>query len=222
MSLRSKEGAVRSANLSRSIASSRTIGSGLIIGALAVTLAAILIPVSLFSSSSAAVLPNGVSDDGGGTVTTQYGPLTPTDRDFVRKVKLAGLWELPSGRMGKERGTSEAVKTAGQHLIDGHTELDRRTNEVAQALGVSLPTQPNDQQQGWLNEMSQAPSSAEFERLFAQFLRSAHGKVFNLVAQVRAQSKNSMVRSLATRANTIVLDHITVLEDTGLVDYDAL
>jgi len=213
---------VRSANLSRSIASSRTIGSGLIIGALAVTLAAILIPVSLFSSSSAAVLPNGVSDDGGGTVTTQYGPLTPTDRDFVRKVKLAGLWELPSGRMGKERGTTEAVKTAGQHLIDGHTELDRRTNEVAQALGVSLPTQPNDQQQGWLNEMSQAPSSAEFERLFAQFLRSAHGKVFNLVAQVRAQSKNSMVRSLATRANTIVLDHITVLEDTGLVDYDAL
>jgi len=213
---------VRSANLSRSIASSRTIGSGLIIGALAVTLAAILIPVSLFSSSSAAVLPNGVSDDGGGTVTTQYGPLTPTDRDFVRKVKLAGLWELPSGRMGKERGTSQAVKTAGQHLIDGHTELDRRTNEVAQALGVSLPTQPNDQQQGWLNEMSQAPNSAEFERLFAQFLRSAHGKVFNLVAQVRAQSKNSMVRSLATRANTIVLDHITVLEDTGLVDYDAL
>lgn len=213
---------MRSANLSRSIASSRTIGSGLIIGALAVTLAAILIPVSLFSSSSAAVLPNGVSDDGGGTVTTQYGPLTPTDRDFVRKVKLAGLWELPSGRMGKERGTTEAVKTAGQHLIDGHTELDRRTNEVAQALGISLPTQPNDQQQGWLNEMSQAPNSAEFERLFAQFLRSAHGKVFNLVAQVRAQSKNSMVRSLATRANTIVLDHITVLEDTGLVDYDAL
>ncbi|MFI0776554.1 DUF4142 domain-containing protein [Streptomyces sp. NPDC021212] len=213
---------MRSANLSRSIASSRTLGSGLIIGALAVTLAAILIPVSLFSSSSAAVLPNGVSDDGGGTVTTQYGPLTPTDRDFVRKVKLAGLWELPSGRMGKERGTTEAVKTAGQHLIDGHTELNRRTDEVAQALGITLPTQPNDQQQGWLDEMTKAPNSAEFERLFAQFLRAAHGKVFNLVAQVRAQSKNSMVRSLATRANTIVLDHITVLEDTGLVDYDAL
>ncbi|MEU1804630.1 DUF4142 domain-containing protein [Streptomyces sp. NPDC019937] len=213
---------MRSAILSRSISSSRTIGSGLIIGALAVTLAAILIPVSLFSSSSAAVLPNGVSDDGGGTVSTQYGPLTPTDRDFVRKVKLAGLWELPSGRMGKERGTTEAVKSAAQHLIDGHTELNRRTDEVAQALGVSLPTQPNDQQQGWLNEMTQAPSSAEFERLFAQFLRAAHGKVFNLVAQVRAQSKNSMVRSLATRANTIVLDHITALEDTGLVDYDAL
>jgi predicted outer membrane protein len=198
------------------------VGTGLIIGALAVTLAAILVPVSLFSQSSAVALPNGVEDDGGGTVSTQYGPLTPTDREFVRKVKLAGLWELPAGREAQERGTRDAIKTAGQHLIDGHTELDRRVNEVGRALGIVLPSQPNAQQQGWLNEMTNASSTAEFERLFTNLLRSAHGKVFNLVAQVRAQSRNSMVRSLASRANAIVLDHITVLEDTGLVDFDAL
>ncbi|MGO4431485.1 hypothetical protein AB4Z54_75030, partial [Streptomyces sp. MCAF7] len=61
-----------------------------------------------------------------------------------------------------------------------------------------------------------------FQRVFANRLRAAHGKVFGLVAQVRAQSENSMVRSLATRANAVVLDHITVLEDTGLVDFEAL
>ncbi|MBL1098838.1 DUF4142 domain-containing protein [Streptomyces coffeae] len=214
---------MRSAIVSRSIASSRTLGTGLIIGALAMTLAAILIPVQLFGESSAASsLPPGVTDDGKGTVSTQYGPLTALDRDFVRKVKLAGLWELPSGREAQERGTRDSVKTAGEHLIEGHTELDRRVNEVGRALGVDLPTQPNEQQQGWLNEMNNASSSAEFERVFANRLRAAHGKVFSLVAQIRAQSRNSMVRSLATRANTIVLDHITVLENTGLVDFDAL
>jgi hypothetical protein len=31
-----------------------------------------------------------------------------------------------------------------------------------------------------------------------------------------------MVRSLATRANAIVLDHMTVLEDTGLVSFEEL
>jgi predicted outer membrane protein len=209
--------------ISRSIASSRTIGTGLIIGALAMTLAALLIPVSLFGESSAAALPSGVIDDGKGTISTQYGPLSAVDRDFVRKVKLAGLWELPSGRMAQERGgNTDAVKTAGEHLIEGHTELDRRSNEVGQALGIDLPTQPNEQQQGWLNEMTNAASPAEFQRVFANRLRAAHGKVFGLVAQVRAQSQNSMVRSLATRTNTVVLDHITVLEDTGLVDFEAL
>ncbi|GAA1671908.1 MULTISPECIES: DUF4142 domain-containing protein [Streptomyces] len=210
------------ANLTRPIASSRTIGTGLIIGALAVTLAAILIPVSLFGESSAALPRNGVTDDGGGTVSTQYGPLTATDRDFVRKVRLAGTWELPAGRLAQERGGRDAVKTAGEHLIEGHTELDRRSEEVGRALGIQLPNQPNAQQQGWLNEMTSAGSSAQFERVFANRLRAAHGKVFNLVAQVRAESRNSMVRSLATRANAIVLDHITVLEDTGLVDFDTL
>lgn len=62
----------------------------------------------------------------------------------------------------------------------------------------------------------------EYERLFTQLLRRAHGKVFGLLAGIRAQTRNSMVRALATSANATVLDHITVLEDTGLVDFDGL
>lgn len=209
--------------ISRSLASSRTVGTGLIIGALAITLAALLIPVRSFGSNSAAATGGApaFTDDGGGTVSTPYGPLTPLDRDFVRRVRLAGLWELPAGRQAQQRGTSEAVKNAGDHLVEGHTELDRRTVEAAQALGVDLPNQPNKQQQGWLNQLDKAQGNA-YERLFANVVRRAHGKVFALVAQVRAQSRNSMVRSLATRTNAVVLDHITVLEDTGLVDFDSL
>ncbi|MEC4019576.1 DUF4142 domain-containing protein [Streptomyces sp. H27-D2] len=205
----------------RSAASGYTLGTALVIGALAVTLAALLIPVQLFGGNSAAAGAQVGEDDGGGTVSTQYGPLTPLDRDFVRKVRLAGLWELPAGRMAQQRGGREAVKTAGEHLVMGHTELDKRSIQVAQSLGIELADKPTDQQQGWLDQMEPARGVA-FERLFANLLRRAHGKVFGLVAQVRAQSQNSMVRSLATRTNTVVLDHITVLEDTGLVDFDSL
>ncbi|MYV92272.1 hypothetical protein GT350_18860, partial [Streptomyces sp. SID1034] len=53
-------------------------------------------------------------------------------------------------------------------------------------------------------------------------LRAAHGKVFALVAQVRATTRNSLVRDLANDANRTVLDHMTMLEATGLVDFDAL
>ncbi|MFI7354088.1 DUF4142 domain-containing protein [Streptomyces avidinii] len=200
-----------------------TIGSGLVISALAVTLIALLIPVDSFGSraSAAATGTAAADDDGGGTVSTAYGPLTAADRDFVRKVRLAGLWELPSGRQAQQRGSTPALKTAGQHLIDGHTELDRQVIQVGQALGVDLPNQPTAQQQDWLGQMNRARGE-EYERLFVQLLRKAHGKVFALLAGIRAQTKNSMVRALATSANAAVLDHITVLEDTGLVDFDAL
>ncbi len=207
---------------SLSMATRYTIGSGLVISALALTLIALLIPVDSFGSrASAAVTGPAADDDGGGTVSTAYGPLTAADRDFVRKVRLAGLWELPAGRQAQQRGSRPAIKTAGQHLIDGHTELDRQVIQVGQALGVDLPNQPSAQQQDWLGQMNRARGE-EYERLFVQLLRRAHGKVFALLAGIRAQTKNSMVRALATSANNTVLDHITVLEDTGLVDFDAL
>ncbi|GAA0453000.1 DUF4142 domain-containing protein [Streptomyces olivaceiscleroticus] len=203
-------------------ADARALATGLIVAALAATFVALLLPVQLFGqNTSVAAAAAGWEDDGGGTVRTPYGPLTPLDRDFVRKVRLAGLWELPAGRQARERGTRKAVRTAGDHLVAGHTELDRRSVQAARDLGMALPDEPTAQQQGWLGQLD-AARGQEFDRRFAQLLRRAHGKVFGLVALVRAQSRNTVVRRLATRTNAVVLDHITVLEGTGLVDFGNL
>ncbi|MDJ0340953.1 DUF4142 domain-containing protein [Streptomyces sp. H10-C2] len=207
--------------LSASVGSRFTVGTALVIGALAVTLVALLIPMQKFGGQSSAAVAGPIADDGGGTVNTPSGPLTPIDREFIRKVRLAGLWEFPAGQQAQQRGTQESVRIAGTHLIEGHTELDMRVNAVGKALGVDLPSQPSKEQQGWLSQLDGA-QGADYDRLFVNLLRRAHGKVFALVAQVRGQTRNTMVRSLATRANAVVLDHISVLEDTGLVDFGAL
>ncbi len=55
---------------------------------------------------------------------TQWGPLTEGDRDFVVKVRAAGLWEYPLGQIGLQKGSSKGVKTASEHLVDGHAALD--------------------------------------------------------------------------------------------------
>ncbi|MCJ1676049.1 DUF4142 domain-containing protein [Streptomyces sp. APSN-46.1] len=204
-----------------SLASRHVIATGIVIGALAFTLIALLIPVQKFGGSAAAATAPAGEDDGAGTVSTAFGPLTAQDRDFIRKVRLAGLWELPAGRQALQRGARPTVRTAGMHLVEGHTELDRRVIEVGQALGVDLPNQPSAQQQDWLAQLDRAQGT-QYELLFIQLLRRAHGKVFTLVAQVRAQTRNSMVRALASDANVTVLDHISVLEDSGLVDFDGL
>lgn len=200
-------------------ASGRTVGTALVVVALVATAVSLLLPAQLFNGDrSVAAARQGWIDDGRGTWSTPYGPLTALDRDFVRKVRLAGLWELPAGRQAQERGIRASVRTAGDHLVRGHTELDRRSIEAARALGIPLPNQPTDRQQELLARLA-AAEGEEFGRRLAGFLRLSHGKVFGLIAIVRHQTQNSLVRSLADRANAVVLDHITVLENTGLVDF---
>lgn len=153
-------------------------------------------------------------------VQTQFGPMGPAGRDLLQKVALAGLWEGPAGRMGLEKSASPLVREASRHLIDGHADLDRRTAELARTLNVQLPTQPNADQQGWLNEMAAAPArSAEFDRIFANRLRAAHGGVYKFLAAVRTGTRNTAIRDYAKVCMDTVLDHMTVLEATGMVDF---
>jgi predicted outer membrane protein len=192
-------------------------GTGIIITLLAGTLAALIFPVWSYADRSG----TGLDTMNAQTVPTKYGPLSALDRDFVTRVRLAGLWELPAGQQAEQKGTTQAVRTAGEHLVQGHTFLDARVRDVAARLGLALPNQPNAQQRQWLATLD-AAQGEEYDRDFANLLRSAHGKVFAVVAQVRATTRNSLVRALADDANATVLDHIKVLEATGYVDFDAL
>ncbi|MFJ8824102.1 DUF4142 domain-containing protein [Streptomyces sp. NPDC102467] len=195
----------------------RVTGAALIVTGIVATIAALVFPVWSYADRSG----TGLDTLNTQTVPTRFGPLSATDRLFITKVRLAGLWEMPAGQQAEERAPSKAVETAGKHLVEGHTFLDARVREVAAQLNLELPNQPNPQQQGWLRTLTAAKGD-DYQRAFANILRRAHGQVFALVAQVRASTRNSLVRDLADDANTTVLDHIKVLEATGLVDFDAL
>ncbi|MER6530628.1 DUF4142 domain-containing protein [Streptomyces sp. NPDC001508] len=181
-------------------------------GALSLTLVALLYPsmlgVSTVSSSSSRVIAQ-----------TQWGPLTEADRDFVVKVRAAGLWEYPVGQMALKKSTSKAVLTAGQHLVSGHAALDATCRKIAPQLNITIPDQPSPQQQGFIDTLN-ADSGRTFDSDFANILRVTHGQIFNTIAKIRSQTKNTLVRELADQANTTVLDHISVMEKTGLVDFD--
>ncbi|MEV6179612.1 DUF4142 domain-containing protein [Streptomyces sp. NPDC052016] len=188
------------------------MGTAFVGGALGLTLVALAYPSMLgletVSTSNERIIAN-----------TQWGPLTEGDRDFVVKVRAAGLWEYPLGVIGLQKGQSQAVKTASEHLIDGHAALDTTCRKIAPMLNITLPNVASPQQVGFVNQIN-AKTGKEFDYEFANILRQTHGSIFNTVAKVRSTTKNTLVRALADQANDTVLDHITVMEKTGMVDFD--
>jgi predicted outer membrane protein len=148
-------------------------------------------------------------------------PLTEADKDLTVKVKLAGLWEIPAGRMAAEKGVNPRVREIGTMIADQHVQLDKIVETAAAKIGVPLPDQPNADQTKWLGEMT-AASGAQFDQIYVDRLRAAHGKIFPAIGAVRSGTRNTVVRELAQSANGFVLTHLTLLESTGLVKYSTL
>ncbi|MFI7703599.1 DUF4142 domain-containing protein [Nonomuraea sp. NPDC049480] len=156
-----------------------------------------------------------------GFVETKWGPLSAADRDLLVKVRQAGLWEIPVGREAAERAVRAKTKEMLGGMADQHVVLDRDVRRVAARLRVPLPDVPSEAQQGFMAEIS-SKSGLDYDRTAVLRLRLAHGGVFPAIAQVRATTRNTLMRDFAERAATFVNRHMDMLEATGLVTADAL
>jgi predicted outer membrane protein len=193
---------------------------------------AVIVMVAVFSSggtgdgdaaANTAATANGAVDQQSVTTTTstEFGPLTASDVDLLVKVRQAGLWETPTGQQMQQRATNSVVREVGRRISVEHTELDAIVRQTAGQLGVTLPSQPSAQQQGWMQEIS-ARTGAEYDRTAVNLLRQAHGKVLTVIAQVRSGTRNELVREFATTSAQFVTRHHEYLESTGLVDFASL
>lgn len=182
----------------------------------AVLLAVVLaVSVSVYQSWSSG------SPGTGGWTQTQWGPLGPADRDLLQKVRLAGLWEGPTGQQAEQQATSPQVRDVGRKLAVEHADLDRQVREISNELGVLLPSSPTQQQMQWMADIS-SRTGAEYDRVFVQRVREAHGIILPAIAAVRSGTRNDKVRAFAEVADTFVTRHHEYLESTGLVNYAAL
>ncbi|WP_214409007.1 DUF4142 domain-containing protein [Sphaerisporangium fuscum] len=149
------------------------------------------------------------------TTSTPFGPLSPADRDLLAKVRMAGLWEIPTGRQAAQRASLPVTRRNLGEIARQHTLLDAEVRQVAAKLRVPLPDEPNDDQKAWMAEIS-AKKGMDYDRTAVMRLRMAHGKIFPAIGAVRASTRNTVIRAFAEDCAKFVNTHMTLLEGTGL------
>lgn len=100
----------------------------------------------------------GVAAAAGETTETSWGPMTALDVDFLVRVRLAGLWEIPAGEMAQTHTSDQRVREVGRTLAADHRRLDVEVLAAARKLQVELPAEPTQDQSNWLAEM-EAPGT---------------------------------------------------------------
>jgi predicted outer membrane protein len=147
--------------------------------------------------------------------------LNATDTILLNGVRQAGLWEMPAGQMATQKGTTERIRQVGQMIADQHAQLDQLVTDAANQLGATIPSTPTTEQQGFLTQLQNA-NGGQFDQTFVTLLRKAHGKIFPVIGAVRASTRNPVVRKLADQTTIFVMNHMKMLESTGLVQYEKL
>src|SRR4051794_8540601 len=87
------------------------------------------------------------------------GEISAADKDFVIKVRLAGLWEVSASNMAQTKSENPRIVEIGKSIAAQHVVLDQLDRDAAKQLGIDLPNQPNSDQQFWLSEMHSANSA---------------------------------------------------------------
>jgi predicted outer membrane protein len=182
---------------------------------------AVVVAVVLAMSASVYQSWSAGTPGAGGWVQTEFGPLGPADRDLLERVRLAGLWEGPTSQQAQQRASSTEVREVGGEIAEEHAQLDEEVRNVANQLGVLLPSAPSSQQMAVMDEITRQTGS-DYDRMYVQRLREAHGAVLPIISEVRSSTRNDLVRDFAVTAHEFVNRHHEYLESTGLVDYSAL
>jgi predicted outer membrane protein len=77
------------------------------------------------------------------------------DREFLRTIRFANLWEIPMSDLALKRGTTtKEVKAAAQVMHNDHLKLQTVVEGLADEFGMTLPGEPTASQQAWMAEIT--------------------------------------------------------------------
>jgi putative membrane protein len=152
---------------------------------------------------------------------TPWGPLSQYDRNLLINVRLANLWEGPTSEKIAQRTSNPKVRSVAEQLSREHHELDAVVIDTADRLNVPLNDSPAPLQKNWMDKILSA-GGMQADDVWANVTRQAHGTIFLLIADVRARTRNDVMRTFAQAANEVVQRHMTLLESTGLVRSSSL
>jgi putative membrane protein len=150
----------------------------------------------------------GVQDNG----TMQSGPAKVDDKKFVKDAAIGGLIEVELGKLAADKGSSDAVKQFGQHVVETQTKTNEQLKDAAARAGYSIPESLDTKHHGRVDKLAKL-SGAEFDKAYIK------DQVKENEADVRAfqdesqGGTNSAVKAFAANTLPTLEAQLTMAKD---------
>lgn len=156
------------------------------------------------------------SGSAAGTASTQAmsGKLSRSDEKLLVQLAQANLAEINAGKLAQQKSENDRVKSYAQKMVDDHTKALDDLKVLAEAKGVTLPTESDRQHQSMYNRLS-ALSGEQFDRQYLDQSGSrAHRDTQKLLQKASSRAKDQDLKSYASRTLPTVENHEQMARDT--------
>jgi len=134
--------------------------------------------------------------------------LSKSDEKIVMNMAQENMAEIEAARLAQTKSQSEQVKNFAKQMVDDHTKALGEVQQLAQARGVTLPTELDRSHKAKADKLA-ALSGEAFDRTYmAQAGVADHKKNHDMLRRAQSRARDPEVRALAARTLPIVDQHL--------------
>ena len=134
--------------------------------------------------------------------------LSSGDQKILKDIAMADMAEVEGGKLAQSKGQSSEVKAFGQQMIDDHTQNLNDVKALAEARGVTLPTEPDAKHKAMAAKLEKM-SGADFDKAYMkQAGVQDHKMVHSKLMTASKKAKDPDVKALVDKTEPVVAQHL--------------
>ncbi len=133
------------------------------------------------------------------------------DREYLTEAHQGNLAEIAAGRLAQEKGTSDTVKQLGAKMVEDHTKLDDALQQVAQQLGVDLPSGTGNERAAAAAILDVTPAGQHWDQIWVGTQIASHEDSKDNAEDESAHGTDADVKQLAADAIPVITSHLDEL-----------
>ena len=134
--------------------------------------------------------------------------LSSGDAGILKDMAMADMAEIEGGKMAQSKGQSSEVKAFGQQMIDDHTANLNEVKALAEARGVTLPTEPDAKHKAMAAKLEKMSGTAFDKAYMKQAGVQDHKTVHAKLKAASKKAKDADVKALVDKTEPVVAQHL--------------
>lgn len=131
----------------------------------------------------------------------------------MREMALANMAEIETANLALKQSNNDQVKTFAQKMIDDHTQAHKELEQIAQAKGVTLPTEPDREHKAEMKKLSALEGEKFDKRYMSKDGIKEHRETHRMVSRAQTRATDPDLKALAAKMEPIVADHLKMAQD---------